>query len=142
MNSSKRKIFYATLIVLMLSTISLCTFSQNATDTSLQQATLQNCVQYALKHFPLIQQSYIDEEITERQIRSKLADWYPQLNLNASYQNNFQLQAVNFAGSIVYSGTYNTSFIGLGATQNIFNRDVLLASRSANDVRKQSKQTT
>jgi outer membrane protein len=142
MNSSKRKIFYTTLVILVFSTTSLYTYSQTAADTSLQQATLQNCVQYALKHFPLIQQSYLDEEITERQIKSKLADWYPQVNLNASYQNNFQLQAVNFAGSIVYSGTYNTSFVGLGATQNIFNRDVLLASRSANDVRKQTKQTT
>ncbi|MBS1932395.1 MAG: TolC family protein [Bacteroidetes bacterium] len=142
MTNSKRKIFYVSLTVLALSIFSSYTFSQNAADTSLQQATLQNCVQYALKHFPLIQQSYLDEEITERQIKSKLADWYPQVNLNANYQNNFQLQAINFAGNIVYSGTYNSSFIGLGATQNIFNRDALLASRSANDVRKQIKQTT
>ena len=140
--NSKRNIVFSIAILFTFSGISSSVFSQTGNDTALQQATLQNCVQYALYHFPLIQQAYLDEAITEHQIKSKLADWYPQVNLNASYQNNFQLQAVNFAGSVVYSGTFNTSFVGFGATQNIFNRDVLLASRSANDVRKQIRQTT
>ena len=42
--------------------------------------------------------------------------------------------------SIVEHITHHS--LGFGATQNIFNRDVLLASRSANDVRKQIRQTT
>src|SRR5258708_5003942 len=111
-------------------------------DTSLPDATLQACVQYALKHYPLVQQAYLDEQITDRQIRSKLADWYPQLNLNANYQNNFQLQSIAFNGSYTKSGTYNTSTVGLGLSQTIFNRDVLLASRTKNDVRTQSRQAT
>jgi outer membrane protein len=84
----------------------------------------------------------LDQDITEHQIKSRLSEWYPQVNLNANYTNNFQLQSIYFAGEIVKSGTYNTSTVGLGATQNIFNRDVLLASRSAKDVRLQAKQTT
>lgn len=111
-------------------------------DTLFQDATLQNCVQYALKHYPLVQQSLINEQITEQQIKSKLSEWYPQLNMNAYYQYYFQLQAVSFNNSISYSGTHNVSTVGFGLTQNIFNRDVLLASSSANDVRNQAKQTT
>src|ERR1700754_3073034 len=80
--------------------------AQKPPDT-LSNATLQACVQYALKHYPLVQQALLDEAITDRQIKSKLADWYPQINLNGNYQNNFQLPAVYFAGQIVRSGAYN-----------------------------------
>src|SRR3954454_9056427 len=56
-------------------------FAQNnSPDTLLQEASLQDCIQYALKHQPLIQQSKIDEEITETTIKTKLSEWYPQVN--------------------------------------------------------------
>jgi len=64
--------------------------AQARTGDSLQAATLQQCVQYALTHQPNIQQSLIDQQIVETTIKSKLADWYPQLNLAASLQHNFQ----------------------------------------------------
>ncbi|NIM34203.1 MAG: TolC family protein, partial [Hydrotalea flava] len=48
-----------------------------AADT-LAQATLQSCVQYALQHQPIVQQSLIDEQIVDKTIQTKLADWYPQ----------------------------------------------------------------
>jgi outer membrane protein len=116
--------------------------AQTGNDSLLQTASLQNCVQYALKHQPLIQQALLDEEITERQIRIKLADWYPQLNFNYSYQYNFQLPITIFGGSIIKIGDNNQSLGQLALTQTIFNRDVLLARSTANDVRKQSKQAT
>jgi outer membrane protein TolC len=122
--------------------IHLFSFSQKSNDSLLSDATLQNCVQYALQHYPLVQQALLDEQITEHQIKSKLADWFPQIGLNANYQNNFQLTSVSFNGSVIKSGTYNTSFASFSGTQNIFNRDVLLASKSANDVRRQIRQTT
>ena len=50
-----------------------------ATDTVLQQPTLQDCIQYALQHNPDLQNAKIDEAITETTIKSKLADWYPQV---------------------------------------------------------------
>jgi outer membrane protein TolC len=117
-------------------------YAQSTTDSLPQQATLENCIQYAMRHFPLLQQNLLDQAIADRQIKSKLSEWYPQVNLNANYQNNFQLPTVNFAGNYVHSGTYNTSQVALGATQNIFNRDAMLASRSAKDVRLQARQTT
>lgn len=111
-------------------------------DSLLTQATLENVVQYALQHQPLLKQSSIDEQITEQQIKSKLSDWYPQINFAYNYQHNFQLQKTVFAGNTVQIGVNNTSALQFSATQNIFNRDVLLASRTAEDVRKAIRQNT
>jgi len=115
--------------------------AQKVPDT-LSDATLQACVQYALKHYPLIQQALLDEQITDRQIKAKLADWYPQLNLTANYQNNFQLQSIAFNGSYVQSGTYNSSYAQFGLSQTLFNRDVLLAARTKGIVMTNIRQTT
>jgi outer membrane protein len=124
------------------SSLFLAASAQKASDTLPLDATLQACVQFALKHFPLVQQAQLDEQITDRQIKSKLADWYPQLGLNANYQNNFTLTPIYFAGTYVTSGTYNQSTLALGLTQNLFTRDVLLAAKTKNDVRTQSHQST
>lgn len=111
------------------------TVPASAADTTLQEADLQTCVDIALKNYPLIKQNQIDQKVTEAQIKSKIADWYPQLNLNGSYQHTFQrLTMITSQGSFV-SGTYNTSAVQLGLTQNLFNRDALLASKSAGDVK-------
>jgi outer membrane protein len=115
--------------------------TQRAPDT-LTNATLQACVQYALKHYPLMQQALLDEQITDREIKSKLADWYPQIGVNAGYTNYFQLPVVAFAGQYVNSGTYNNSAIAASLTQNIFTRDVLLASKTKRDVMTNIKQST
>jgi outer membrane protein len=123
-------------------TLFLSVSGQKASDTLPSVATVEACVQFALKHYPLVQQAMLDEQITDRQIRSRLAEWYPQVGLNASYQNNFQLPAVAFNGAYVQSGTYNQSTVGLGLTQTLFNRDVLLASQTKRDVMTQIHQMT
>lgn len=109
---------------------------------SLQNATLQNCIQYALQHNPDIQNAKINQDLTETIIKSKLADWYPQVNFNYNLQHNFKLPTLNFNGNIVHTGTQNTSGADFGVTQNIFNRDVLLASRTSKDVRLAASQNT
>ena len=131
-------LFFALLLV----TTSFSASAQPASDSLLQEASLQNCIQYALKHQPAIQQALLDEEITERQISTKLADWYPQLNFNYNLQHNFQVPTTVFAGNTVKIGVNNTSTAQFALTQTIFNRDVLLASRSAKDVRTRVKQLT
>jgi len=115
--------------------------AQNA-DSLLQEANLQNCVQYALKHQPVVNQSLIDEQIADREIKSRLADWLPQLNFTGVYQNNFRLQSTKFGDQIINIGTYNTSSAQFALTQTIFNRDVLLAKTSEKDVRTGAKQLT
>jgi outer membrane protein len=116
--------------------------AQSRTDTVLQDATLAGCVQYAITHQPVVQQSLLDEAITEKQIQARLADWYPQVNLNYNLQHNFELPVSYFNGTYVRNGTFNSSLLGVNVTQNIFNKDVLLASRTANDIRLQTRQNT
>lgn len=117
-------------------------FSQAANDSLLAQATLQNVVAYAIKHQPLIEQSLLDETITGNNIKSKLADWYPQVNFNYNLQHNFQVQTSVIGGNPVKLGVENTSAAQLTASQFLFNRDALLALRSKGDVLTQVKQTT
>lgn len=112
------------------------------TDSLLQKASLETCIQYALLHQPLLQQSAIDEQTTEYAIKSKLADWYPQINLDYNVQHNFQLPTSYFNGNYVTQGISNTSAAQFSVNQALFNKDVLLAKRSATDIRKQSKQNT
>ena len=106
------------------------------------KATIENCIRYALQYNPELQNAIINQDITEASIKSRLAGWYPQVNFNYIFQHNFQLPTINQNGNLFHSGSKNTSGADFGVTQNIFNRDVLLASRTANDVRLQAKQNT
>ncbi|WP_138481475.1 TolC family protein [Dyadobacter bucti] len=108
----------------------------------LEQATLENVVQYAIKNQPVVQQSIIDERITENQVRSKLADWYPQINFNYNLQHNFIVQTSIIAGNPVKLGVSNISAAQFTLSQQIFNRDVLLANRTKSDVLLQASQNT
>ena len=116
--------------------------AQTETDTLLQGATLQDCVQYALKHQPSVQQSLLNEQIVNQEIKSKLADWFPQITLNFDVQHYYKQPTSIFQGREVHIGSINNSNGQLAVTQNIFNRDALLAATSAGDVREQATQST
>jgi len=139
---------FIVLLLLILYPSLMC--AQAITDTTLSEATLPNCIRYGLEHQPTIRASMVDEEITETTIRNKLADWYPQLNLNANYQYYLKMPVSIFPDFTnptgpkreIQTGVRNYSTPQLTLTQTIFNRDVLLASRTARDVRLQARQTT
>ena len=114
----------------------------NKKDSILESPTLRNCIEYAIDHNPDIQNAKLNEDITETIIKSNLAEWYPQLNFNYNLQTNFRLSSSYSNGNVVKVGAYNTSGAGLGLTQNIFDRDVLLASRTAGDVRLSASENT
>lgn len=116
--------------------------AQQQTNSLLTDATLDNIVQYALKHYPLLRQSLLDEKITDASVNAKLADWGPQVVFGITPQHYFQRPQVVFGGNVIQQGTTNSSPITLSATQNLINRDVILASITAKDLRKQSKQNT
>ncbi|MBC9914044.1 TolC family protein [Chitinophaga varians] len=117
-------------------------YAQQPADSVLTSATLQDCIRYALAHQPVLKQSQIDEAITDRTVKSKLADWYPQINLDYNLQHYMELPTSIFGGNATKVGVANTSTAGFGLNQNIFTRDLLLASNTAKAVRKQSKQNT
>ena len=133
-----KKTFLAIFILIFLS-ISLK--AQSDTDTLLQEASLQDCVQYALAHQPSLQQSLLNEQIVNQEIKSKLADWFPQITLNFNVQHYYKQPTSIFQGNQVHIGSINTSNGQLAVTQNIFNRDILLAATSAGDVREQAAQS-
>jgi outer membrane protein len=116
--------------------------SQPNTDSLLKQATLENVIQYSLKRQPAVQQSLADEKITELQVKSKLAEWYPQIDFNYLYQHNFRVPTSIIGGNPVKLGVNNTSALQFTASQTIFNRDVLLASRTKGNILQQAKQQT
>jgi len=130
------------LIPIVLFFPSILFAQQNEKDSVIEVATLDNCVHYAIVHNPDLKNAKLDEDITEAAIQIKLSEWFPQVNFNYNFQHNFKLPSSNFNGNVISIGSKNTSGLQFGATQNIFNRDLLLASRSSKDVRLQSKQNT
>src|SRR3954471_8105665 len=139
-----------TALLLLLILYPSLSYPQSITDSAGKDATLPDCVRYGLEHQPGIRASMIDEEITETTIKNKLADWYPQLNLTANFQHYLKMPVSIFPDFTdpsapkreVQTGVHNYSTPQLVLTQTIFNRDVLLASRTARDVRLQARQTT
>jgi outer membrane protein len=115
---------------------------QSLQDSLLTEVTLQQAVDYSIKHQPVIQQALADEQITEANIRIRLSDWYPQLNFGYNYQHNFVLPTSIFNGTPAKIGQENTSAAQFNISQAIFNRDVLLANRTKRDVRLQARQNT
>ncbi len=84
----------------------------------------------------------LNERLTDAKIKGKLADWLPQIGFSYGFQHNYELPAVNFNGNLIHTGTENTSAAEFGATQTLFNRDVLLAARSAKVLRLSARQST
>lgn len=108
----------------------------------LQEATLEKVVAYALENQPALRQAEVNQTIVEKTIDGRLADWYPQINFTYNYQRFIELQSSVIGGQVIRFGVDNTSSAQLNATQNLFNRDVLLASSTASTVRLQAEQAT
>ena len=122
-------------------------YSQSKPDSLLKEASLDECVRFALKNQPLVRQAQIDEEIAENTIKSNLAGWFPQLSAGFLFQHYLKLPTsffpdANGAKRPVQTGVKYTSNVQLLVTQPIFTRDLLLASTTARDVRRQARQTT
>lgn len=134
-------LFFLLFTTFSVSTIPLSA-QRNSSDSLLDHPTLPAVIQYALKRQPQIQQALVDEQTTALEIKSKLADWYPQLNFGYQLQHNFKVQTSVIGGNPVRLGVNNTSALQFTASQLIFNRDVLLARRTRTDVLDLSRQQT
>lgn len=118
-------------------------FGQNPpTDSVSVRITLDEIINYSIEHQPELQQAKLDEDITRKAIKGKLADWYPQINLNVNYQYNFHLPTSIIGENLVQLGVKNTSAIQLNATQNLFNKDLLLAATTESTILLQTQQLT
>ena len=76
------------------------------------EATLDQCVRYALQHQPAINQSYIDEKIVNAEIKSRIADWYPQIGFDYTLQHYFKTPVSIINGNPVATAqkNYSTAF--------------------------------
>lgn len=142
MQRTLQKITNVFLVALSLTLFAPTIGEAQSTDSTLEVASLEDVVAYALENQPSVKQAQLDEEITKRVIRGKLADWYPQIDFGYNYQRNFDLPANVIGGNLIRFGVFNTSSAQVTATQTIFNRDVLLASSTASKVRAQAGQNT
>ncbi|WP_133576323.1 TolC family protein [Pedobacter metabolipauper] len=115
-------------------------------DKTLNNATLQEVIDYALNNRPGVKQSLIDEEIGERDIKSALSGWFPQVNGNAAYNHNLKQQVnaltTNGETSFITFGTKHTSAVTLQADQQFLNAGLIQASKAAKFYRQQYKQST
>src|ERR1700742_3978051 len=103
-------------------------FAQAAKDTVV---TLKQCIGFALKNQPAVRQSFIDEQINERDIRIGLSAWLPQVSSADEYQHYFQGSVpLTVNPATLPDGGANldeSSSLGLQASQVIYNNDVLEA---------------
>lgn len=132
----------AVLGILVLLSGLTATAQQTANDSILSNATLENVIRYAIEKQAIVKKAQADEKITEANIKNRLADWYPQVNFGYTFQHSFDVPTNIIGGNPIQLGVENTSALQLLATQNIFNRDLLLAQRTRTEVRTQAQQTT
>ena len=112
----------------------------------LSNATLQQVIDYALENKPGVKQSLLDEEIGEREIKSALSGWLPQINADGSFNHNLKQQSnaitTNGQTSYITFGTKNTSGLVIQADQQLLNAGLIQASKSAKYYRQQYDQNT
>jgi outer membrane protein len=139
------------LILVLLGLIPIITpgavFAQTSGENEvLKDATLPQVIEYALKNKPEVKQALLDEEIGERDIKSALSGWLPQINADANFNHNLKQQVnaltTNGETSYITFGTKNTSALTLQADQQFLNAGLIQASKSAKYYREQYKRTT
>ncbi|OKL41503.1 TolC family protein [Pontibacter flavimaris] len=105
-----------------------------------ESLTLEQCVDYALENRAAVEQALIDKAIGDREIRSNLSGWYPQVNASFAGAHNIKLQQQPFGDQTLTIGRKYNSNLLLEATQNLFNSELLLASKAARFTRQQLDQ--
>jgi outer membrane protein TolC len=123
---------------------SINAYSQNNSDTS-ESLTLAQCIDYALKHQPLLQQSLINIDITRSTNKISLAGWLPQAYVSGNFTHYLELPSAisdSTGGKVIKTGITNTFVPALTVTQAIFSPTLMYASRSAPLYVQQAQQIT
>jgi outer membrane protein TolC len=103
--------------------------------------TVEEMVKFALLNSPMIQVSELDAEIGDRQIKSSLSAWLPQVSANTQWSNNLKLQTQPIGDQLITFGQPYSGNLNFTLDQTIFNRDVFLVSKGSSLVREQLSQT-
>jgi len=108
----------------------------NNTADSIQSFTLADCIGYALKHQPFVNQTGINISVAKTTNAINLAGWLPQVNLsgNLIHYNTLPTTFISDSSGIpraTHTGIINTFIPELSATETIFNPQLLYAAKSA-----------
>jgi outer membrane protein TolC len=139
------------IIILLSCTILSATGAAGQPDAVLNDnASLNQCLSYALKHQPVVAQSRIREKVARNNTGAALSGWLPQVDVNANYQH-YLLQPVSIFPDFsnpegpkreITTGVVNTSAIQMNASQNIFDPDLVIAGRASGLYNRQATQAT
>jgi outer membrane protein TolC len=132
-----KRLLLGILSILLFSKVA---YSQEVATIPQGALTLDQVVEYALFRSPIIRQAQIDQEIGERDIKSNLADWYPQITASAAGAYNIKLLQQIIGDQLITFGQPYNSNVLLQANQTLFNRDQLFASKSSKYYRQQLQQ--
>jgi len=151
-------VFYLLLLLLLPSHLLACIKTdslpefqkKNKGDSIAGQFSLKQCIRFALQNEPILRQAFIDQEIAEKDIQIRLADWFPQLNIGNTLEHFIKKPVSAFpnianpaAGvSYISTGRFYNNSLGLSATQNIFSNSLRFASITARYYRQQANQNT
>src|SRR5690606_7332016 len=108
------KQLYINILFLALA-VSPCLVAAQSGQTLPANATLQQCIDFALSNRASVQQAVLDEEIGEREIASALSGWFPQINANATYNRNIIIPTLVIGDQIIRAGQNHTSALVLQA---------------------------
>lgn len=103
--------------------------------------TVQEMVKFALLNSPLIQMSVLDQEIGDRQVKSGISAWLPQVSANTELTNNLRLRQQPIGDQLITFGQPYSGNLNLVVDQTIFSRDVFLAAKGSKLVRTQLDQS-
>tara|TARA_R110000796_G_scaffold74374_1_gene167322 strand:- start:308679 stop:310004 length:1326 start_codon:yes stop_codon:yes gene_type:complete len=104
--------------------------------------SLDQILDYALENSPMIQQSLLDEEIGEHQIKSNLSGWLPQVSANFGASHNIKRQTQVIGDQLITFGQNYNSNLLFQVNQNLFSRDQFFASKTKGLVRSDLDQNT
>lgn len=129
------------LFVFGVSLLPRIVLGQTATALPRPALSLEQCLDYALQNSPIIKQSQIDEQIGERQIKSSLSGWLPQVSAAFNASHNIKLQTQVIGGQLITFGQNYNSNLQFQVNQTLFSRDQFFASKTADVVRGQLDQS-
>lgn len=122
--------------------LSLSTYAQHTPSGLPADAGLDDIISYALQHHANVQQALIDEQIGEREIASALSEWYPQINANATFNDNIIIPTIAIGDQVIQMGQSYVGALVFQADQQILNPRLIQASKAAKFIRQQNAQNT
>lgn len=105
-----------------------------------QELDLSACINYALGHFPALQQGQLDYQITSLQVANQQAKYLPQLNLLADYQHTIQRRRSIVGNQVIAFGPKNNNDFAFNLQQPIFKASLYHSLISARPQRELAKQ--